>query len=396
VSDSTQIVEPLIELAPAPAWGVEALAVDGGAVLVDERHSSLYPLNSSGALVWACLDGVSSLGEIARDIADAYAMPYDRVAIDVGALGQDLLVRGLAVAGGYDGPVSHSNGECACCSGQLELAETVTDDVRTLVEAGVWSNEAFVHPDTRYPCGAAGEVVARVPSRDGRLRLVGIRTNDAGAADEISKRLGPLLVDEPFAFANVSVMMGAGRGQMQNRHLVWSRNATAFRSFSSDAAIDAAIALIHTFAPRPEGLLPLRARVLERGGSAVVVAEQFELAIDVQHRRLADAGYSSSTPVTPVLVDPNPADVLVPRGDLLAPELVRVPISLVVVPGVPDERTGSTIPFDVAAARTMVLGPGRTLRTADVLALCTLAESVPFLRVNDLGHQDVIRELGAL
>jgi hypothetical protein len=395
VAASTHPVRPLIELAPAPAPGVEVLEVEGGAVLVDERHSIVFPLNPSGALVWACLDGESSLDEIIRDIADAYGMPHHQIAADVEALLTELLEHGLAVAAGYEGLVSHSNGECACCSGDSDLAGPVTDDVRTLVEAGLWCDEAFVHPDTRFPWGAAGEVVARVPARDGSRRLVGIRTDDVDTAEAIRRRLGSLVVDEPFVFANVSVVIGGQRGRLQNRHLVTARGVNAFRSFSRDAAIDAALMLLHTFAPPPEGLLSLRARVLERGGSAVVLSEQFSLAIDVQHRRLTDAGYEAP-PLTPVLVDPDTSEVLVPRGDVLAPQFARVPISLVVVPSGPHPQLGAPGPFDVAAARPLVTGPFRPLTTAHVRALCALAANVPFLRVDDLGPREVIRALGAL
>ena len=60
---------------PARTPGVVAVDVDGEAVLVDEVTSQLHLLNGSGALLWACFDGASSLSDICADVAEGLEVP---------------------------------------------------------------------------------------------------------------------------------------------------------------------------------------------------------------------------------------------------------------------------------------------------------------------------------
>ncbi|MGB8861428.1 MAG: PqqD family protein [Ilumatobacteraceae bacterium] len=83
-------------LTPAP--DVKMVEVDEEAILVDEGRGSLHLLNASGALVWRCFDGESTVADIATDIADVLAVPYETVLADAGALAQRLLADGLATS----------------------------------------------------------------------------------------------------------------------------------------------------------------------------------------------------------------------------------------------------------------------------------------------------------
>jgi Coenzyme PQQ synthesis protein D (PqqD) len=83
------------DLAPAHAWAVHTVEVDGEAVLLDERSGRLHLLNPSGALVWACFDGVSSIAEIVDDISDELGAPRDVVLADTLAVTRELADEGL-------------------------------------------------------------------------------------------------------------------------------------------------------------------------------------------------------------------------------------------------------------------------------------------------------------
>ena len=53
---------------PARSAAVHTVEIDGEAVLLDQAADRLHHLNATAALVWACLDGRSTLGQIAADL----------------------------------------------------------------------------------------------------------------------------------------------------------------------------------------------------------------------------------------------------------------------------------------------------------------------------------------
>lgn len=75
---------------PRPVAGVDAVDIGGEAVLVHEDGTRLRQLNATAALVWACLDGTGTVGDIAADLADGLDLPVGVVAEDVLALVRDL------------------------------------------------------------------------------------------------------------------------------------------------------------------------------------------------------------------------------------------------------------------------------------------------------------------
>jgi hypothetical protein len=92
---STNLVEDLgPAFVPSPGAAVETVDVAGEAILIDGRGGQLHLLNSAAALVWSCLDGRATAGEIVADLAGGLGLPPDRVTADV--LG---LLRGLWGAG---------------------------------------------------------------------------------------------------------------------------------------------------------------------------------------------------------------------------------------------------------------------------------------------------------
>ncbi len=92
----------LLELAPKPSAHTALVPVGDEAIVVDEQRGHLHLLNPSGALVWALLDGASSVGDICADMADVLGVPYETVVADVGGLLRRLLDADLTVAAGYE------------------------------------------------------------------------------------------------------------------------------------------------------------------------------------------------------------------------------------------------------------------------------------------------------
>jgi coenzyme PQQ synthesis protein D (PqqD) len=86
-------------LVPMRNSAVYAVEIDGEAVLLDEATGRLHLLNPSAALVWACFDGTSTIGDIVTDISDELRVPYDRVLADTLAVIRELASEGLLVNG---------------------------------------------------------------------------------------------------------------------------------------------------------------------------------------------------------------------------------------------------------------------------------------------------------
>jgi len=93
---------------PARSGAVYEVEIDGEAVLLDEAANRLHLLNETGTLVWACFDGVATVGEIVTDLSDELGQPRDLVLADTLAVTRRLADEGLlagieAAAGEADG-----------------------------------------------------------------------------------------------------------------------------------------------------------------------------------------------------------------------------------------------------------------------------------------------------
>jgi len=73
------------------AWAV------AGDQLVIHASGSTHVLDPTAAVLWQCLDGVSSLHEVFADIADVVAIPLDQVAADCMPAIESWLATGIAV-----------------------------------------------------------------------------------------------------------------------------------------------------------------------------------------------------------------------------------------------------------------------------------------------------------
>jgi hypothetical protein len=80
---------------PRRGTGIHTVELDGEAVLHDEEDGRLHLLNATGALLWACFDGTSSIGEIVSDISDVLGVPYQEALADALALARRLGDQGV-------------------------------------------------------------------------------------------------------------------------------------------------------------------------------------------------------------------------------------------------------------------------------------------------------------
>jgi hypothetical protein len=71
--------------------------VDDEIVLYDDSERRLHRLNPTAATLWRCIDGIGSLAEIAKDIADVYQTDREGVLADVLQLARQFALEGLVV-----------------------------------------------------------------------------------------------------------------------------------------------------------------------------------------------------------------------------------------------------------------------------------------------------------
>ena len=80
---------------PVPRSAVYSVELDGEAVLLDQDANRLHHLNATATLVWACLDGHSTLEEITADLGAGLGVDPGVVLEDTMAVVRSLADEGL-------------------------------------------------------------------------------------------------------------------------------------------------------------------------------------------------------------------------------------------------------------------------------------------------------------
>ncbi|GMU77969.1 MAG: hypothetical protein AMXMBFR46_07660 [Acidimicrobiia bacterium] len=208
---------------------------------------------------------------------------------------------------------------------------------------------------------------------------VGLRASTVAGVDALRERLGALVVTVGGARnPSVSLRVGARRGAVTDTHAVYRGSVRVFHTFSLDAAIEAASALLWSFGSGPPGCVRFFARPLRRGTSVVLVSEHFASALDSRHRRVSMAGYTA-LPFSPVWVDVPRAHVLLPRWDdpTAAPVFERVPLTHVLA-GVWEPERGVDTAFGLLQLKSLISGSEQPPRAENLRCLGDLADRVPF------------------
>jgi hypothetical protein len=118
----------------APSGSARLVDVDDEAVVIDEATGALYLLNSTGALVWRCLDGESSLGEICDDLCEMLELPCAEVDQQAAALTKSLLELGLVVDLHSRPETSDTHTDAGCGCGRVHDDPVAALDRRLLVD----------------------------------------------------------------------------------------------------------------------------------------------------------------------------------------------------------------------------------------------------------------------
>ncbi len=88
-------MRPTGDTVAARGRAVHTVVLDGEAVLLDQSGERLHHLNVTGTLVWSCLDGRSTLAEIAADISRELGAPTTTVMDETVAIMAALQAEGL-------------------------------------------------------------------------------------------------------------------------------------------------------------------------------------------------------------------------------------------------------------------------------------------------------------
>lgn len=92
-----------MDAAYAPSEDVVAREIEGELIIVPlaagigDLDDELYTLNETGKVLWARLDGKSTLREIARGLAEEYEAPPGEIEEDVRGLVEELLKRRMVI-----------------------------------------------------------------------------------------------------------------------------------------------------------------------------------------------------------------------------------------------------------------------------------------------------------
>jgi hypothetical protein len=80
---------------PVRAQHIASVEVDGEEVLYHETVGTVHVLSPSATLIWRCLDGVSTLDAVSRDLAEVFGVEQAVIGEDVVTTVRELGRQGL-------------------------------------------------------------------------------------------------------------------------------------------------------------------------------------------------------------------------------------------------------------------------------------------------------------
>jgi hypothetical protein len=244
-----------------PNPDVETAVIGAEALLFDPVGPFRTPLNPTAALVWASLDGVTPLGEIAAELAAATGAPPHVVLADVISVVAHFLARNIVFVAGVPRPPSKRPPRPA-----PPLA-------------------------TDFPSGEQGGLSVRLGDDQA---VADVRCNDADMLallhDAVAPSIAPAAVRDP-APHSVSLLVGADRGRIPGMCHLYRDGEPAFSTSSRGRALRAALGVLDGFLPPPPGALRLDAHVLLGRKGATLVSGPYREVLDGAGRRLGRAGW---------------------------------------------------------------------------------------------------------
>ena len=262
-----------------PDLAVEAVEIESEALLYYPDRTDRVAVNSGTALIWACLDGESTVGEIAVDLAETFSLPYEAMLADVTAAVTDLVGRAMV----------HDARQRATASPDTSQATARALD------------------DADFPLGDEGKLAVWL---DGEV--IGLRSNDRAVLTLLRGALASVLVDAEAdaeqAIPTLSVLVTPDKGRVAGMSYLYQGDDLVYRSASPGQIVRATLARLEQCLPASDGSIRLNARVLVGKKGAVLVGGTYLEMLDLAGRQLARMGWH--------LVD-EPAAV-VDRSDLVA------------------------------------------------------------------------------
>lgn len=259
---------------------VAAVDVDGELVLHDPGRDSARRLGPTATVVWHCLDGNSTLGEIADDVVAAQG--GDR---DVAVANLVRHVRRFARSGLLAGRPAHGGDPSEPAAPAPPTAPPGSPASRAPAAASAGGALTPVRAD---PCahsnrfGWVGEfAIAAGP------HLLGVRCNDAELLELLRRLFSPVLVESPDPEPNFSLRRAAaGRA-----HRLQEGCRTLVHTASLDRAVRGLRAFLAAYAgEEAAGRVRLAAVALVRDGAAVLVPERLRPRLGGAEDHLAERG----------------------------------------------------------------------------------------------------------
>ncbi|CAB4862542.1 unannotated protein [freshwater metagenome] len=263
---------------PARSQSVVTIELDQEVVLLDESGQTIHALNPVGALIWACIDGTSQLGEICADLADAVGAPLETVRADTQAIVARLAELGMITDAGLHiatPPPTPSNRHEQPID-RVEEADGTTGQTMLTVEV-------------------AGQ-------------SVGVATNDTTVLHLLRDALGPALTSVPSSVADVFLHVGTAPGRLMAVHYLSVRGERVVRTSNLGRLVRASLRHLEGFVPRTDDLV-LTGRLMVHDRGAVIIRASFGCLLELGDRGLARAGWRTlDQPAT--MVDAETLDVV--------------------------------------------------------------------------------------
>jgi hypothetical protein len=290
-SDAAQdIAEESVLTARADVASVE---VDGELVLYDDAAGVLHRLNGAAAALWMCLDGSSTLAEIAVDLADVFDAEPAQVAVDVVEAARSFARAGLLA--GVDGMTDQSS-----------ETENPTPDTRSVDGASFIAEQPTPCMDPSFTLGSAGMLTVRA----GR-HLLGLRLSTpelvAAARAVLGAAVVPGIDDPPPNVSVVETSAGVGKPV----YFCYRSGRFVTRAASPRRAMRAAATLLSSYDDSAAtDSCQIDARVAIRNGEAALLTPESQVVATQLGPRLRAAGWELADTAIADL-DPDSGEVVI-------------------------------------------------------------------------------------
>jgi len=236
---------------PVVVSGVAFVGTEFEGVVVDETRDELHLLNAHATLVWQCIDGDASIGEIVDDLAAELTVGRAALMADTVAVLQQFADLGLITV---DTPPT---------------AEPSRSD------------------PADAPFDAAGELRIEVAGR-----TASVVSNDPKVLTALRRLLGDLPASSAKPELRLGLLSGRVRGAIAPLHYLYRGDDEVLRCSTHGRLFRAALAWLEELTDAPDTVrLGTRTFVCQRG--AVLVAASQAALLDLPERRLAAGGWRS-------------------------------------------------------------------------------------------------------